>query len=109
MAWLVLCRDVDDSANLRRRFLERHLAYVESVMDQVEVAGPLADGVDADYTASCFIYRTDDREVAESLLHNDPYFLAGLYRDVEFHAFRVAAGRWAGGAAWRESVETGRR
>lgn len=101
MAWLVLCRDVPDSGALRRRYLERHLAYIESVMDRIAVAGPLAESVGGEFEGSCFIYLTHDREVAESLLRNDPYFQAGLYRDVEFHAFRAVAGDWVGGATWR--------
>ena len=36
-------------------------------------------------------------------LHNDPYFEAGLYREVEFHAFSAVAGTWVGGATWRRS------
>lgn len=101
MAWLVLCRDAPDSGALRRRHLERHLAYIESVMYRVAVAGPLAESADGEFSGSCFVYLTDDRAVAESLLQNDPYFEAGLYADVEFRAFRAAAGTWVGGAVWR--------
>ena len=101
MAWLVLCRDLPDSGALRRHHLERHLAYIESVMDWVAVAGPLAESVDGEFSGSCFVYLTDDRAVAESLLQNDPYFEAGLYGEVEFHAFRASAGTWVGGAGWR--------
>ena len=101
MAWLVLCRDAPDSGALRRRHLQRHLAYIESVMDRIAVAGPLAERTDGDFSGSCFIYLTDDRSAAESLLRDDPYFEAGLYREVEFHAFRAVAGAWVGGATWR--------
>ena len=101
MAWLVICRDVDDSAALRQEHLDRHLAYIDTVMEEVAVAGPFGDSPEGDFTGSCFIYHTDDRAVAESLLRNDPYYEAGLYREVTFQALRVAAGTWAGGAAWR--------
>ena len=53
MAWLVLCRDIPDSGALRRRHLKRHLAYIESVMDRVAVAGPLAETADGDFAGSC--------------------------------------------------------
>jgi len=101
MAWLVICRDVADSAALRKLHLKHHLAYIETLMDQVAVAGPLAETAGGGYVGSCFIYHTDDRAVAESLLRNDPYFAVGLYREVEFHAFRPAAGTWVGGPSWR--------
>ncbi len=101
MAWLVICRDIADSEGLRKQHLESHLAYIETIMDQVAVAGPLASQPQGALTGSCFIYRTDDRAAAESLLHNDPYYQAGLYRDVQFQALRPAAGTWVGGATWR--------
>lgn len=100
MAWLVLCRDVADSKTLRERYLQAHLAYIETVMDQVAVAGPLADEHGGAYSGSCFVYHTDDRSIAEALLRGDPYFRAGIYGDVAFHAFRAAAGTWVGGASW---------
>ena len=100
VAWLVICRDVADSGDLRRRLLKRHLAYIESVMDRIAVAGPLSATVGGKYSGSCFVYRTDDRTAAEALLHDDPYYEAGLYETVEFRAFRPVAGTWIGGAAW---------
>ena len=100
MPWLVLCRDVPDSQALRKRHLKRHLAYVETVMDEIAVAGPLAPDPEGVFGGSCFVYGTDDRERAESLLHDDPYYQAGLYREVEFHLLRPFAGGWVGGAAW---------
>ncbi len=101
MAWLVICRDIADSEALRQRHLASHLAYVDTIMDQIAVAGPLASQSQGAYTGSCFIYHTDDRAAAESLLFNDPYHQVGLYRDVQFQALRPAAGTWVGGAAWR--------
>lgn len=101
MAWLVICRDIADSEALRRRHLESHLAYIETIMDRIAAAGPLSSQAQGAHTGSCFIYHTDDRAAAESLLRNDPYYQAGLYRDVQFQALRPAAGTWVGGATWR--------
>ena len=101
MAWLVICRDIDDSEALRQRHLECHLAYVDTIMDQIAVAGPLASQPQGVHAGSCFIYHTDDRTVAESLLFNDPYYQAGLYGETQFQALRPAAGTWVGGATWR--------
>ena len=110
MAWLVICRDVADSAALRREYLEAHLAYIEKVMDRIAVAGPLftEDSPD-DMNASCFIYRTVDLDEARALLREDPYYRAGLYEEVEFRAFRPAAGVWVGGAAWKVQPASNRR
>lgn len=100
MAWLVICRDIADSEALRQQHLASHLAYVETIMDQIAAAGPLSAQPQGAHSGSCFIYHTDDRATAESLLRNDPYHQAGLYRDVQFQALRPAAGTWVGGATW---------
>ena len=60
----------------------------------------MADQEDAPFCASCFIYFTDDREEAEMLLHNDPYYRDGLYAETHLRRFRPAAGRWVGGVTW---------
>ena len=102
MTWLVICSDATDSAALRRDHLQAHLAYIEKVMDRISVAGPLfADAADA-MNGSCFIYRTDDLDEARALLHNDPYYRAGVYGRTEIRAFKPVAGAWVGGAAWKK-------
>ena len=102
MTWLVVCRDVEESAALRRDHLQSHLAYIEQVMDRISVAGPLvADAGDA-MNGSCFIYRTDDPDEARALLHDDPYYRAGVYGRVEFLAFKPVAGVWLDGASWKK-------
>ena len=69
-------------------------------MDKIAVAGPLSATVGGNWSGSCFVYSTDERTIAEALLHNDPYYRAGLYEEVEFRAFRPAVGTWIGGASW---------
>ncbi len=98
--WLVVCRDIADSGDLRRQYLDQHLVYIESVMDRIAVAGPLSANARGRMSGSCFVYHADDLAAAEALLHNDPYYQAGLYESVEFRVFRPAAGIWIGGATW---------
>jgi len=104
LQWLVICSDVAASAALRRKHLQAHLTYIESVMDRISVAGPLFAGTADDMNGSCFIYRTDDLGQARTLLHNDPYYQAGLYSRTEFIAFKPVAGIWMDGAAWKKSA-----
>ena len=100
MAFICLCTDIPASGELRRSNTPQHLAYIESIMEYVLVAGPLfADG-SGDYNASCFIYDTDDKKQALRLLHNDPYYKAGIYARVHCQRFRPAAGAWIGGKTW---------
>jgi uncharacterized protein YciI len=80
--------------------LAAHLAYIDSIMDEVLVAGPLRDGPDAGAVGSCFIYRSEDRNHALQLLHNDPYYKAGIWQQVNCQHFQAAGGQWVGGASW---------
>ena len=100
MPYLCICKDQPDSESLRKQFTPAHLAYIESTMDQIMLAGPLRESVDEIYNASCFIYLTDSREQALQLLHNDPYYKAGIYASVDCQEFIPAAGSLIGGKTW---------
>ena len=105
MAILYLCQDTEDSSELREIHRDAHFSYIESIMDELLVAGPVQPTSDSGWKGSVFLYATDDQEKAKSLLHNDPYHRAGIYRKVEAHPFLPAAGRWLGGGIWQENVE----
>ena len=104
MATLFICHDKGDSSALREQYREAHFAYIERVMDQLLMAGPLDSGQEGGPTGSLFIYATDDPERATQLLHNDPYFTAGIYGSVDMRQFLPAAGTWIGGGIWQEGV-----
>lgn len=101
MPYICLCQDHPESAETRKASTADHLEYIETILDRILVAGPLVDDGSGSYNASCFVYDTDDLNEATGLLHNDPYFKAGLYDRVEFHRFRPAAGGWIGGMSWK--------
>ena len=100
MATICLCNDHPDSAELRHAHTAAHLAYIETIIDRILVAGPLVDATTEAYTASCFIYDTDDEDEALNLLHNDPYYKAGIYSSIRCQRFKPAAGTWIGGKTW---------
>ena len=100
MPHLVHCKDRPDAGDLRQQTLGEHLAYIETVMDKIAVAGPTRAAVGGSIVGSCFIYHTDDEAEAARLLENDPYSRCGLYGQVEMVAFTGAAGTWVGGKTW---------
>ena len=104
MAWLALCTDRTDidTGALRSARREAHFAYIESIMERLLVAGPLSNGLGAAHQGSLFIYRVDSEAEARRLLEDDPFWQAGIYADCQFQAFTPAAGRWPGGALWRQ-------
>lgn len=106
MATLCLCHDVPDSTALRESARDAHFAYIESIMDEVLVAGPLGDPEIRAWRGSAFLYATDDADRARALLHNDPYYQAGVYARVDTFPFLPAAGHWLGGGIWQQTPES---
>ena len=100
MPYFCYCKDCPDSAGLRKEHTPAHLRYTESIIDKILVAGPLIDADSGTYHDSCFIYRVDTREEALELLHNDPYYNAGVFTEVNCQPFLPVAGTWVGGITW---------
>lgn len=96
MAYICFCKDIENSLPLRQAHTAAHLKYIESIMEHVLVAGPMS----VPYDSSVFIYSVDDHQTALQLLHNDPYYTAGIYREVDCRPFLPAAGHWIGGKTW---------
>ena len=102
MPWLALCMDDPhkDCRGLRAAEKSRHFAYIESILDQLLVAGPLSESPVAGFSGSVFVYAVETEEQARRLLEDDPYYQAGIYTDVRFWQFLPAAGAWPGGTLW---------
>ena len=101
MAILCLCHDVPDSDALREAHRDAHFAYIETIMDRLHIAGPVEPSPGEGWRGSAFIYATDDPAQALELLHNDPYWRAGIYDRVDTLPFLPAAGHWIGGGIWQ--------
>jgi uncharacterized protein YciI len=98
--YLAMCEDNPGAAVLREEHLHEHLAYVETVMDRIRVAGPLREDDGDSVGGSCFIYRGASLDEARGLLEDDPYFRAGIYASVRWFRLNPAAGQWVGGRNW---------
>ena len=102
MPYIAVCEDdpTVDSAALRSREMGAHFAYIETILEQLLVAGPLADMPGGKHIGSLFVYAADSEADARELLENDPYYRAGIYGQVRLAPFVPAAGQWIGGTIW---------
>ena len=100
MPYFCYCKDNPGSARLRKEHLPAHLRYVESIIDRILVAGPLIDTGSQGHNGSFFLYQVDTEEEARELLHNDPYYNAGVFTEVKCQPFLPVAGTWVGGITW---------
>ena len=97
--YLVLCRDFADERSAKNRLtaLRSHLAYIETILEKIVVAGPLRDDFTAAITGSLLIYNVDSEAAARGLLEADPYYHADIWESVEIRRFQPVAGEWVGG------------
>jgi uncharacterized protein len=99
--FIAICHDhVDPRARANRMtHLAAHLAYIESVLNQISVAGPIRNA-DGGIIGSVLIYKTASAEEAQRLFENDPYFAADIWSSTSLKPFSAVAGEWVGGKSW---------
>lgn len=95
----IRCLDDEGSAELRQRHLAAHLAHVEARISQYAVAGPLRQGEET--VGSLLVMEAGDTAEARARIEADPYFAAGVWRDIAIEEFLAVAGEWVGGITWR--------
>ena len=90
MLFAITCTDKPDSLPLRMATRPNHLAYLETYISKVVMAGPLLDG-DGRPAGSLLIVDVADRPEAEGFAAGDPYAKAGLFESAIIRPFRVVA------------------
>jgi uncharacterized protein YciI len=81
------CIDKPLQRDLRAATRPAHLAYLESALSQVVVAGPLLDEEGAPI-GSMLLMEFPDRKAAVAFAAEDPYARAGLFASIAVTAWR---------------------
>ncbi|WP_199553497.1 YciI family protein [Sandaracinobacteroides hominis] len=85
--YAIHCIDKPQQRELRASTREQHLAYLESAIEQVLVAGPLLDDEGLPI-GSMLLMEFPDRRAAVAFAAEDPYARAGLFASVAVTAWR---------------------
>lgn len=88
MLYVMICEDRPDSLELRMATRSAHLAFIDTVLEQVRLAGPLLSDDGERMLGSLFIIEADSLEAARALNARDPYLQAGLFGKVTIRPFR---------------------
>lgn len=99
-AIVVVCKDGPKGPLVRATHTQDHLAYIETVMGELNVAGPLYDDAGVNMIGSLYCLRTKSLARAREIIENDPYYKAGAFASVEYFPHLPAAGRYVGGKVW---------
>lgn len=86
----LIAHDKPGALALRMENRQAHLAYIEAT-GVVAQAGPLLD-VQGQMAGSLVVLDVPDMAAAESWAANDPYAQAGLFADVQLHAWKRVIG-----------------
>jgi uncharacterized protein YciI len=86
----LIAHDKPGALALRMENRQAHLAYIEAT-GVVAQAGPLLDA-QGQMAGSLVVLDVPDMAAAESWAANDPYAKAGLFADVQLHAWKRVIG-----------------
>ncbi len=90
--FILFCVDKPNSLELRMATRERHLAYIQSRMSEVRIAGPMFNDA-GDMAGSMLIVDVADKAAAEAFTAADPYNQAGLFERVDVKPIKVTFGQ----------------
>jgi uncharacterized protein YciI len=82
MLYAVLFTDNPDHAEVRKRLMPQHLAFLEKNADRIRAAGPLQDEADGTPAGGLWLVEADDLAAVKSLYEDDPFWPTGLRRSV---------------------------
>ena len=93
MEYLCFHRDRLGAAGLRHALLEQHWAYMDGYAEQMIARGPTLTADRGDATGSVHILDLPGAAAAAEFALNEPYYQAGVFRDVLVRRWANALGR----------------
>ncbi len=96
----VLCFDGPNGEQARAAATAAHLRYIESVLDDINIAGPMYDSAGVRIIGSLYVLRATSEGRAREIIEADPYFKAGAFATIRYQPFLPAAGHYIGGKIW---------
>ena len=96
----VYCKDAEGSAEPRTNKLSAHLRHIEAIEDKIKVAGPVVGSDGEEAVASLLVLEVDNLDQANEMVKADPYYQAGVWREINIQEFKDVVGSWVGGKSW---------
>ena len=87
MAYLITCKDKEDSIELRLSTREEHIKYLKKIKKKLILAGPILDKND-NPVGTVLIVDFDELAAVKKFLYDDPYSKVNLFQEVEIIRFK---------------------
>lgn len=88
MAYLIVCRDNDNSLSKRLKNRCNHLEYLKSLGKKLILAGPILDK-QGNPCGSILVLSITDRGDVDTFIKNDPYSKVNLFSKIEIINFKI--------------------
>lgn len=99
-AYVAICKDGPNGSARRAAASRDHFKYIESVLGELNLAGPLYAPDSKTMIGSLYCLQTASLDKARSLVEEDPFFRAGVFASVDYYPHLPAAGKFIGGKIW---------
>jgi len=88
MLWMINCVDGPNTAPLRTKHRDAHMAHLRAHADNLVVAGPLQNDARNGSVGSLLIMDFPNRDAAVAFAQADPFNKAGVFASVTICPFR---------------------
>jgi uncharacterized protein YciI len=87
MLYIVMFEDDSSRAEMRQRYMQDHLAFLERNADRVRAAGPLRDAATGAPAGGLWLVEAESADAVAALYRADPFWPTGLRRSVRVLAW----------------------
>ncbi len=88
MLWIIYQEDRDDAGDLRARYKDEHLAYLDTHAAHVLLAGAMLADDGPQRLGSTFVVNFPDRASVDAFSAEEPFRKAGLFKTVKIARMR---------------------
>lgn len=92
--FLVICHDNPDVLDLRQKNRPKHMAHIKTLGDKLKLGGPHLNEAGGEPRGSFLLVEGDSLEEVEAFARRDPYWEAGIFKDMEIRPWNAVVGSW---------------
>jgi uncharacterized protein YciI len=86
--YVVLLEDEPSKADVRPKYMNEHVAHLESLAGRIRFAGPLSDPKTGAAAGGMWIVEAGSPEEVRAMLEADPFYKAGLRKSIRVLAWK---------------------
>ncbi len=81
MKFIVTFEDNEEMSNMRQKYMEEHLSFLEANHSSIDAAGPLFQFKSNEPAGGIWIVEAESEDAVHDLVKNDPFWPTGLRKN----------------------------